>query len=175
MGKWHLFYLSNYGRWHWILQTSCIGIQWTGDVSGFYFSLMKSLLFCLFPRNRGNYVWRVTSLEIFLWNYGQNSDISWTQTVQLKKSVRRFFGKLAHSGKKKENRKKPHSTTRLEIISDVVSEKARSGKIPIPHRLFPIPHRYFGCGIGKNRCGIGIFPLRVSQNSRTTNHFQTVQ
>jgi hypothetical protein len=24
--------------------------------------------------------------------------------------------------------------TRLEIISDVVSEKARSGKIPIPHR-----------------------------------------
>jgi hypothetical protein len=33
--------------------------------------------------------------------------------------------------------------TRLEIISDVVSEKARSGKIPIPHRLFPIPHRFF--------------------------------
>ncbi len=47
-------------------------------------------------------------------------------------------------------------SSRLEIISDVVSEKARSGKIPIPHRkyryhigFFPIP------------CGIGIFPLRA--------------
>ncbi len=75
------------------------------------------------------------------------------------------------------------SFTRLEIITDVVSEKARSGKIPIPHRkfryhigkthttseipiphrffpiphrFFPIPYRYFRCGIGKNRCGIGI-------------------
>jgi hypothetical protein len=27
-------------------------------------------------------------------------------------------------------------TTRIEIISDVVSEKARSGKIPIPHRKY---------------------------------------
>jgi hypothetical protein len=28
----------------------------------------------------------------------------------------------------------PVNCARLEIISDVVSEKARSGKIPIPHR-----------------------------------------
>ncbi len=34
--------------------------------------------------------------------------------------------------------------------------KARSGKIPIPHRFFPIPHRKYRCGIGKNRCAIGI-------------------
>ncbi len=53
---------------------------------------------------------------------------------------------------KSSNRKYVHA--RLEIISDVVSEKARTGKIPIPHRFFSIPHRYF-------RCGIGIFPLRA--------------
>jgi hypothetical protein len=31
-----------------------------------------------------------------------------------------------------------HSTALLEIISVRVSEKARSGKIPIPHRFFNI-------------------------------------
>jgi hypothetical protein len=52
------------------------------------------------------------------------------------------------------------NTTRLEIISDVVSEKARSGKIPIPHRFFPIPHRFFPISHRffpmYFRCGIGI-------------------
>jgi hypothetical protein len=65
--------------------------------------------------------------------------------------------------------------------------KARSGKIPIPHRKYRYHigffryHRKYRCGIGKNqcgiektdvvsvfpmwyrnfRCGIGIFPLRA--------------
>jgi hypothetical protein len=50
---------------------------------------------------------------------------------------------------------------RLEIISDVVSEKARSGKIPIPHRFFPISRRFFPIPYRYFRCGIGIFPLRA--------------
>jgi hypothetical protein len=80
------------------------------------------------------------------------------------------------------------TVTRLEIISDVVSEKARSGKIPIPHRKYryhigntdttsvfsdttsvfsdttseiPIPHRFFPILHRYFRCGIGIFPLRA--------------
>ncbi len=51
--------------------------------------------------------------------------------------------------------------TRLEIISDVVSEKARSGKIPIPHRFFPMWYRKKPMWYRYFRCGIGIFPLRA--------------
>ncbi len=36
--------------------------------------------------------------------------------------------------------KNDSNTTRLEIIFDVVSEKAISGKIPILHRFFLIPY-----------------------------------
>jgi hypothetical protein len=43
--------------------------------------------------------------------------------VQKKSTLRAIFQAKAHC-------------TRLEIISDVVSEKARSGKIPIPHRKY---------------------------------------
>ncbi len=38
--------------------------------------------------------------------------------------------------------------TRLEIISDVVSEKARSGKIPIPHRKYRYHIGFFRYHIG---------------------------
>ncbi len=51
------------------------------------------------------------------------------------------------------------AVSRLEIISDVVSEKARSGKIPIPHRKY----RYH---IGFFRYHIGIISNRAYSMSK---------